>query len=196
MKQEIVVELTGGKNLKFETGKLAKQAHGSVVVRIGDNVILATAVANPDPREGIDFFPLTVDYREYTYAGGRIPGGFIFFWQGGDQDFLKISDQGVAFRLGMFLGIQAIGEVGANLLVEVVVILLIEFRRLHFPLGFAGFLSQLVNRGDNLFYFSVGEVDSVNDRFFFYFFGADSIITMPSALPTTMMLSRLSRISL
>src|SRR5438445_2485991 len=77
MKQEIVVELTGGKNLKFETGKLAKQAHGSVVVRIGDNVILATAVANPDPREGIDFFPLTVDYREYTYAGGRIPGGFI-----------------------------------------------------------------------------------------------------------------------
>src|SRR5438270_11655978 len=79
MKQEIeiVVELTGGKNLKFETGKLAKKAHCSVVVRIGDNVILATAVANPDPREGIDFFPLTVDYREYTYAGGRIPGGFI-----------------------------------------------------------------------------------------------------------------------
>src|SRR5207237_139676 len=79
MKQEIeiVVELTGGKNLKFETGKLAKQAHGSVVVRIGDNVILATAVANTDPREGIDFFPHTVDYREYTYAGGRIPGGFI-----------------------------------------------------------------------------------------------------------------------
>src|SRR6266403_523734 len=74
---EISVELSGGKNLKFETGKLAKQAHGSGVVRIGDNVVLATAVANPDPREGIDFFPLTVDYREYTYAGGRIPGGFI-----------------------------------------------------------------------------------------------------------------------
>ena len=47
------------------------------VVRIGDNVVLATACANPEPREGIDFFPLTVDYREYTYAGGRIPGGFI-----------------------------------------------------------------------------------------------------------------------
>jgi len=77
MKQEISVELTGGKRLLFETGKLAKQAHGSVVVRNGDNVVLATAVANPDPREGIDFFPLTVDYREYTYAGGRIPGGFI-----------------------------------------------------------------------------------------------------------------------
>jgi polyribonucleotide nucleotidyltransferase len=74
---EISAELTGGKNLKFETGKIAKQAHGSAVVRIGDNVVLATAVSNPDPREGIDFFPLTVDYREYTYAGGRIPGGFI-----------------------------------------------------------------------------------------------------------------------
>ncbi len=77
MKQDVSVELSGGKQISFETGKLAKQAHGSVVVRIGDNVILATAVANADPREGIDFFPLTVDYREYTYAGGRIPGGFI-----------------------------------------------------------------------------------------------------------------------
>src|SRR5512141_82419 len=73
----ISVELSGGKQLSFETGKLAKQAHGSAVVRMGDNVILATAVANADPREGIDFFPLTVDYREYTYAGGRIPGDFI-----------------------------------------------------------------------------------------------------------------------
>src|SRR5215475_8237139 len=71
------VELSGGKTLSFETGKLAKQAHGAAVVRIGDNVVLATAVANPEPREGVDFFPLTVDYREYTYAGGRIPGGFI-----------------------------------------------------------------------------------------------------------------------
>src|SRR5579864_8551558 len=77
MKHDVAVQLTGGKSLAFETGKLAKQAHGSVVVRIGDSVVLATAVANPDPREGIDFFPLTVDYREYTYAGGRIPGGFI-----------------------------------------------------------------------------------------------------------------------
>jgi polyribonucleotide nucleotidyltransferase len=74
---EISVELSGGKNLKIETGKIAKQAHGSAVVRIGDNVVLATAVANAEAREGIDFFPLTVDYREYTYAGGRIPGGFI-----------------------------------------------------------------------------------------------------------------------
>jgi polyribonucleotide nucleotidyltransferase len=73
----VSVELAGGKQLTIETGKLAKQAHGSAIVRYGDNVLLATAVANPEPREGIDFFPLTVDYREYTYAGGRIPGGFI-----------------------------------------------------------------------------------------------------------------------
>jgi polyribonucleotide nucleotidyltransferase len=73
----VTVELAGGKQLSFETGKLAKQAHGAAVVRMGDNVVLATATANPDPREGIDFFPLTVDYREYTYAGGRFPGGFI-----------------------------------------------------------------------------------------------------------------------
>src|ERR1700735_2094965 len=73
----VTVDLTGGKQLSFETGKLAKQAHGAAVVRIGENVVLATATANADPREGIDFFPLTVDYREYTYAGGRFPGGFI-----------------------------------------------------------------------------------------------------------------------
>src|ERR1039458_8202122 len=73
----VSVEITGGKTISFETGKLAKQAHGSCVVRLGEHVVLATASAQPDPRTGIDFFPLTVDYREYTYAGGRIPGGFI-----------------------------------------------------------------------------------------------------------------------
>src|SRR5437762_6488904 len=77
MKHEVTVELAGGKKVSFETGSWAKQAHGSAVVRSGENVVLATACANPEPREGIDFFPLTVDYREYTYAGGRIPGGFI-----------------------------------------------------------------------------------------------------------------------
>ncbi len=78
MKQEATVNLVDGKSISFETGKLAKQAHGSVVVRIGENVVLATACANAQPRPGGgDFFPLTVDYREYTYAGGRIPGGFI-----------------------------------------------------------------------------------------------------------------------
>ena len=77
MKQEVTVELAGGKRLTFETGRMAKQASGAVVVTVGDNVVLATAVAAPEPKEGLDFFPLTVDYREYTYAGGRIPGGFI-----------------------------------------------------------------------------------------------------------------------
>jgi polyribonucleotide nucleotidyltransferase len=76
-KHEVAVELAGGKRLVFETGRIAKQASGSALVTTGETVVLATAVASPDPREGIDFFPLTVDYREYTYAGGRIPGGFI-----------------------------------------------------------------------------------------------------------------------
>src|SRR6266496_2838221 len=73
----VTVHLVGGKEISFETGKLAKQAGGAAVVRLGENVVLAAATANADPREGIDFFPLTVDYREYTYAGGRFPGGFI-----------------------------------------------------------------------------------------------------------------------
>jgi polyribonucleotide nucleotidyltransferase len=76
-KHEVAVELAGGKRLVFETGRMAKQASGAALVTLGDSVVLATAVASQDPREGIDFFPLTVDYREYTYAGGRIPGGFI-----------------------------------------------------------------------------------------------------------------------
>jgi polyribonucleotide nucleotidyltransferase len=77
MKQVVSVELAGGKQLTFETGRMAKQASGAVLVSQGDSVVLVTAVASQEPREGIDFFPLTVDYREYTYAGGRIPGGFI-----------------------------------------------------------------------------------------------------------------------
>ena len=76
-KHEVTVELAGGKRLVFETGRMAKQASGAALVTTGETVVLATAVASPDQREGIDFFPLTVDYREYTYAGGRIPGGFI-----------------------------------------------------------------------------------------------------------------------
>ena len=76
-KHEVAVELAGGKRLVFETGRMAKQASGAALVTTGETVVLATAVASPDPREGVDFFPLTVDYREYTYAGGRIPGGFI-----------------------------------------------------------------------------------------------------------------------
>jgi len=76
-KHEVAVELAGGKRLVFETGRMAKQASGAALVTTGETVVLATAVASAEPREGIDFFPLTVDYREYTYAGGRIPGGFI-----------------------------------------------------------------------------------------------------------------------
>src|SRR6201996_5300882 len=77
MKQDVTVELAGGKQIKFETGRLAKQASGAAFTTSGDNAVLATAVASPEPKEGIDFFPLTVEYREFTYAGGRIPGGFI-----------------------------------------------------------------------------------------------------------------------
>src|ERR687897_3073814 len=67
----------GSRTISFETGKLAKQAHGSVVVRSGDTVVLVAASHASSPREGIDFLPLTVDYREYTYASGRNPGGFF-----------------------------------------------------------------------------------------------------------------------
>ena len=71
-------ELHVGQNtLHLETGKLAKQADGSIIVRYGDSVVLVTACRSAQPREGIDFLPLTVDYREYTYASGRIPGGFF-----------------------------------------------------------------------------------------------------------------------
>ncbi|HEY4355565.1 MAG TPA: polyribonucleotide nucleotidyltransferase, partial [Acidobacteriaceae bacterium] len=77
MKHDVTVELAGGKHIKFETGRIAKQASGASFTTSGDNAVLATAVASPDPKEGIDFFPLTVEYREFTYAGGRIPGGFI-----------------------------------------------------------------------------------------------------------------------
>jgi polyribonucleotide nucleotidyltransferase len=67
----------GPRTITIETGKLAKQADGSVLVRSGDTVVLVTACRAANAREGIDFLPLTVDYREYTYASGRIPGGFF-----------------------------------------------------------------------------------------------------------------------
>ena len=67
----------GGKPFSMEAGKLAEQADGAVIVRYGDTVVLATAVAAKEPREGADFFPLTVDYEERMYAAGKIPGGFI-----------------------------------------------------------------------------------------------------------------------
>ena len=67
----------GGKELVFELGQIAKQADGSVVVSLGDTMVLVTACAEDEPRKGFDFMPLTVDYRENAYAGGRIPGGFF-----------------------------------------------------------------------------------------------------------------------
>ena len=74
IKQSIV---TGGKEISVETGKLAKQADGSVVVRMGETMMLATVVSSPEAKEGVDFLPLTVDYREKFSAAGRIPGGFL-----------------------------------------------------------------------------------------------------------------------
>jgi len=67
----------GEKTIKIETGKLAKQANGSVMLTCGETVVLVTAVASKEPREGIDFFPLLVDYEEKFYAAGKIPGGFF-----------------------------------------------------------------------------------------------------------------------
>ncbi|MBD0289645.1 MAG: polyribonucleotide nucleotidyltransferase [Thermoleophilia bacterium] len=67
----------GDAEMSFETGKLAKQADGAVVVRSGDTVVLATAQGRPEGREGADFFPLTVDVEERMYAAGKIPGGFF-----------------------------------------------------------------------------------------------------------------------
>ncbi len=76
MIKTVATELRG-KELNLETGKMARQADGSVVARYGDTVLLATAVSSKTPREGIDFFPLTIDYLEKTYAAGKIPGGFF-----------------------------------------------------------------------------------------------------------------------
>jgi polyribonucleotide nucleotidyltransferase len=74
IKREITI---GSRTISIETGKLAKQADGAVIVRSGDTMVLVSACHASAPREGIDFLPLTVDYREYAYASGRIPGGFF-----------------------------------------------------------------------------------------------------------------------
>jgi polyribonucleotide nucleotidyltransferase len=77
MNVQKVSAMIGERELSIEIGKLAKQAHGAAYVRCGDTVVLVTACAADKPREGIDFFPLTVDYRENFYAAGKIPGGFF-----------------------------------------------------------------------------------------------------------------------
>jgi polyribonucleotide nucleotidyltransferase len=71
------IDLGDGRKIEIETGRLAKQAHGSVVVRMGDTMLLATVVSNKDAKEGVNFLPLTVDYREKFAADGRFPGGFL-----------------------------------------------------------------------------------------------------------------------
>ncbi|MCC7155630.1 MAG: polyribonucleotide nucleotidyltransferase [Bryobacterales bacterium] len=76
MMHSVDIDLNG-RVITLETGKLAKQAHGAVVVKTGDTVVLCTACSNEEPKPGATFFPLTVDYREYTYAAGRIPGGYL-----------------------------------------------------------------------------------------------------------------------
>src|ERR1035437_1619042 len=69
--------MVGGQTVTFETGKLAAQAGGAVTVRLGDTIMFAAATMGTEPREGQDFFPLTVEYEERMYAGGRIPGSFF-----------------------------------------------------------------------------------------------------------------------
>ena len=77
MLHSVEVDLGNGRTITLETGKMAKQANGAVIVRSGDSVVLVTACTSPHPKPGTSFFPLTVDYREYTYSAGRFPGGFI-----------------------------------------------------------------------------------------------------------------------
>src|SRR5213593_4863883 len=67
----------GGRPLRLETGKIARQADGAVMATYGETVVLATVVAAKTPREGVDFLPLTVDYQEKAFAAGRIPGGYF-----------------------------------------------------------------------------------------------------------------------
>ncbi|UCG78496.1 MAG: polyribonucleotide nucleotidyltransferase [Nitrospirota bacterium] len=74
--ERVEIEL-GNNTLSLETGEIAKQADGAVMLQYGDTVVLATAVSADEGREGIDFFPLTIDYQEKTYAAGKIPGGFL-----------------------------------------------------------------------------------------------------------------------
>ncbi len=67
----------GGRKLVLESGRMARQADGAVLATYGETVVLCTAVGAPTPRVGIDFFPLTVNYQEKTFAAGKIPGGFF-----------------------------------------------------------------------------------------------------------------------
>ena len=67
----------GGKKLTLETGRIARQASGAVLATYGETTVLCTVVASNEPKEGVDFLPLTVSYQEKTFAAGKIPGGFF-----------------------------------------------------------------------------------------------------------------------
>ena len=67
----------GGRPLRIETGRVARQADGAVLVSYGETTVIGTVVADRSPKPGLDFFPLTVNYQEKTYAAGKIPGGFF-----------------------------------------------------------------------------------------------------------------------
>src|SRR6202451_1233618 len=77
MLHSVEVDLGSGRVLTIESGKMAKQANGAVIIRSGELVVLVPACTAPEPKPNANFFPLTVDYREYTYSAGRFPGGFI-----------------------------------------------------------------------------------------------------------------------
>lgn len=106
----------GGKTISIETGKLAKQASGAVVVRCGDTMVLTTAVASKEPKPNADFFPLTVEYREKFYAAGKIPGGF-FKREGKSRDSevltMRLTDRPIRplFPEGFFYEVQIISSV-------------------------------------------------------------------------------------
>ena len=72
-----VTARVGDKDITLETGKVAKQAHGAIWTRCGESIVLVTVVSAAEKKEGIDFFPLTVDYQEKLYAAGRIPGSYF-----------------------------------------------------------------------------------------------------------------------
>ena len=74
---EKIIDLGDGRNISIETGKLAKQADGAVVVKSGDTMLLATVVSAKEANEDVDFMPVSVDYREKFSAAGRLPGGFM-----------------------------------------------------------------------------------------------------------------------
>lgn len=81
---EVELEIKG-KKLVLQTGTLAKQTNGSVLVKYGDTYVLCTVVAEKIPKEGLDFVPLTIDYQEKAYSAGKIPGGFFLKERGNQQ---------------------------------------------------------------------------------------------------------------